>query len=265
MMSEPLLNDYCERESCLTTIDLLWTGGWDSTFRLLHLLLVEKSRVKPYYVIDTERDSTLFELRAMENVRAWLLEKHPGNSRMLLPTGLVLKADIPPNDTITNRYQSLASSVYIGVQYEWLARFANTFELYDLELCIERFPPEQVNELQSLMLSSLQGEGHDCRMQDNLEVDALSMFHYFRFPTIHLTKLDMERLSRQYGFRDVLQHTWFCHSPTQSGLPCGECRPCRLVKESGLRRQPAREGHIERALMKVAKLPKRLRRLVTEA
>ena len=29
---------------------LLWTGGWDSTYRLLDLLLVQKQHVQPYYV-----------------------------------------------------------------------------------------------------------------------------------------------------------------------------------------------------------------------
>ena len=32
---------------------LLWTGGWDSTFRLLSLLLREQREVQPYYILDS--------------------------------------------------------------------------------------------------------------------------------------------------------------------------------------------------------------------
>ena len=33
-------------------VKLLWTGGWDSTFRLLQLLLLYEKKVQPYYIID---------------------------------------------------------------------------------------------------------------------------------------------------------------------------------------------------------------------
>ena len=33
-------------------IKLLWTGGFDSTFRILYILVVEKKHVQPYYIID---------------------------------------------------------------------------------------------------------------------------------------------------------------------------------------------------------------------
>ena len=34
---------------------VLWTGGWDSTFRVLYLVLVEKCQVQTYYIIDPFR------------------------------------------------------------------------------------------------------------------------------------------------------------------------------------------------------------------
>jgi len=33
-------------------INLFWTGGWDSTFRLIQLVFVNKKTVHPYYIID---------------------------------------------------------------------------------------------------------------------------------------------------------------------------------------------------------------------
>ena len=42
-------------------INLFWTGGWDSTYRLLYLLIVEKKYVQPYYIIDLTRKSEFIE------------------------------------------------------------------------------------------------------------------------------------------------------------------------------------------------------------
>jgi len=56
-------------------VNLLWTGGWDSTFRLLYLVFVEKRRVQPYYIVDTERRSTLNELKTMHLIREKRLQR----------------------------------------------------------------------------------------------------------------------------------------------------------------------------------------------
>lgn len=69
----------------METVHLLWTGGWDSTYRLLYLLW-EGKQVQPHYIIDTHRPSSGHELRAMEAIRASInkdIERLPGT---LLPT-----------------------------------------------------------------------------------------------------------------------------------------------------------------------------------
>src|SRR5688572_33020809 len=44
-----------ERKIEAAPVALLWTGGWDSTFRLLMLLLVERRAVQSYYIVDRLR------------------------------------------------------------------------------------------------------------------------------------------------------------------------------------------------------------------
>lgn len=58
---------------------LLWTGGWDSTFRLLSLLLGEQREVQPYYIIDSlrYRPAVPAEREAMRLIRQRLLRCHP--------------------------------------------------------------------------------------------------------------------------------------------------------------------------------------------
>ena len=50
-------------------INLFWTGGWDSTFRLLQLIIVFRKRVQPYYIIDTTRKSVQNEKQAINKIR----------------------------------------------------------------------------------------------------------------------------------------------------------------------------------------------------
>ena len=58
---------------------LLWTGGWDSTYRLLSLLLGEERAVQPYYILDNPRSRPAVpaEREAMRRIRQRLLYRHP--------------------------------------------------------------------------------------------------------------------------------------------------------------------------------------------
>ena len=51
------------------SVHLLWTGGWDSTFRLLQLLLQQRVPVVPHYLVDDTRPSAQTELRTMACIR----------------------------------------------------------------------------------------------------------------------------------------------------------------------------------------------------
>lgn len=50
------------------TVNILWTGGWDSTFRVVELSRMEGITIQPVYVIDPNRKSVPYELRAMDNI-----------------------------------------------------------------------------------------------------------------------------------------------------------------------------------------------------
>jgi hypothetical protein len=59
------------------------------------------------------------------------------------------------------------------------------------------------------------------------------MFKYFRFPIIEWSKLEMQTIAKQNNFHDIMEHTWFCHSP-KSQQPCGICNPCRIAIKEGM-------------------------------
>jgi hypothetical protein len=224
-------------------INLFWTGGWgsrsrrlgwDSTFRLCSVLLLEGGSVQPYYVLDTDRPSVVRELRAMEAIRVRLSERSPNARLRFLPTLIRLKGEIRLNSSVTAAYRQLSAITWTGIQYEWLCRFADEVGLADIEVCLIRPLSHSAFELTAWLVAELEGQGHQCRMRNNPRRPELELFRSFRFPTIHLSKLEMRSLACQHGFSDILEMTWFCHTPMKEGRPCGQCTPCQIVKESGL-------------------------------
>jgi hypothetical protein len=216
----------------MDVINLLWTGGWDSTYRLLELLLIEDQMVRPHYIVDPERESIANEIIAMTRIRNRIQVSFPTRAARILPLEMVHLEAIQPDEEITGWFQQLAGKFHIGIQFDWLARFAK-YNVREPELCIENgrpvFPPDIFDCIQPL----LSGKGHACRVEGPFPEPGLQMFTYFRFPVIHLTKDEMRIISEERGFSDIMQLTWFCHKP-QKGLPCGKCQACLMTSAGGL-------------------------------
>ncbi|WP_242927498.1 7-cyano-7-deazaguanine synthase [Pontibacter vulgaris] len=216
-------------------VNMLWTSGWDSTFRLLQLLLLEKKEVQTYYIIDNNRKSTPVELKTMEKIRRLVKSNWPAEAKLMLPTKIVKKESIQPNDTITQQYWRMATKERLGIQYEWIARMAAEFGINDLELSIEA---RQNNFVWRNIRPFLERENPDDKTTYRLARQPLNpdviLFNCFRWPIIELTKLDMKAIATKHGFIHVLNKTWFCHKPTKIGIPCGVCMPCRIVVEDGM-------------------------------
>ena len=56
-------------------VPIFWTSGWDSTFRVLQLLLVGRRRVQPYYLIADMRASSDVERARMDAIREALFKR----------------------------------------------------------------------------------------------------------------------------------------------------------------------------------------------
>lgn len=55
-------------------VNLLWTGGWDSTFRLLQLI-EENVQIQLFYFIDEKRKSTNIEIERMKKILKYIKGK----------------------------------------------------------------------------------------------------------------------------------------------------------------------------------------------
>lgn len=217
-------------------IHLFWTGGWDSTFRLLDLILIHNQTVQPFYVIDPERRSFPLEIKAIGEIKAAILERKPEAKELLFPTKFTRLGEIPLNERITEQYHRLLKVGHLGGQYEWLARFADWVNLHDLELCVQK-GDFAFNFLERNVIKENDAKVDYFRLKTNFSNPNLALFKYFRFPIFNLRKEDIHSQAINNGFEDIMQLTWFCHRPLKNGLPCGNCTPCNEAIRDGFGRR----------------------------
>jgi 7-cyano-7-deazaguanine synthase in queuosine biosynthesis len=220
-------------------VKLLWTGGWDSTYRLLELVLLERRAVQTYY-FRLDRHSAPMELEAMEAVRRRLFQACPV-LRHLLPETIFIDPAAPRDDSLLEALSALRASCgerRLGIQYYDLAAIARHLALDDLELGIHA--EEGSFWYDRLLASIAPHESGRWKLGTNPDPPELELFRGFVFPLLTLTKEDMAGRAAAGGFADLLELTWFCHTPDRKGRPCGFCAPCRLAIRQGLaRRVPA--------------------------
>lgn len=211
------------------TVQLLWTGGWDSTFRLLEVLLVHGCRVQPWYLRDDERASSDWEWSAMQEVREEIQRQNPEAGDRLLPTRVVPVSEIEPNPEISSRYVKTS----LGSQYDWLARFADQFGIEGLELSVEK----RGSRLYKMLwpnVDRIEGcGGASYQLKKDISRSELELFRSFSFPILDRTKADLRREAASRGWEEMMGLTWFCHEP-RDGRPCGKCTPCMITIQEGL-------------------------------
>lgn len=214
-------------------INLLWTGGWDSTFRLLQILLIEKRIVQPIYIIDTSRKSLAQELIAIEKIILLLKKNYPNESENLKEVSFYYKNLSTLNDLDKQYFNAFKKVCHIGEQYLWLSGISTKYNLEELELSIEKFLPDmREGTWFHEVIKWIIGEGHECQIDiQNLKDEKVLLFKYYRFPIIHLAKNDMAGIAREHGFYDILTQSWFCHNPILN-RPCGYCRPCKVARHN---------------------------------
>ena len=213
-----------------TVVNILWTGGWDSTFRVIQLAHKDVI-IQPYYLKDN-RKSDEHELKAIQSITSDIRALKSAICTINdIKTMNVI--DIEKDTDITNAYQLLLKKQFFGSQYDWLARFAKQFN--SLELTIH-----QDDKAFSLIQAHGSIKKHSDSRGEFYKLDQLSsspeickVFGNFDFPILKYSKLDMKKEAEEKGFIDLMNKTWFCYRPINN-QPCGQCNPCIYTIEEGL-------------------------------
>lgn len=216
-------------------VNLLWTGGWDSTFQLLRLLLIDGRPVTPFYLMDPTRPSTQIELETMQRIRDRLAKEHPQTCDLLLPTRLFNVAELTADREIDDAFNSVVKQSFMGNQYAWLARFCRQHAIADMELCIHRDDKAHA-VIERFVSEKVQGDGYRVWRVDpaHAQTPQYTLFESFSFPLLDVSKLDMAKVASEHGWNPIMGMTWFCHRPRKNQQPCGRCNPCLYTIEEGL-------------------------------
>ena len=210
---------------------LMWTGGWDSTFRLLQRLLIEGKPIEPVYVIHPERQSAAAEIKAMKKIEQRLIARYPHVKANFLPRSTVV-FDSEPNDGYQHAHDRIVEQQYLGTQYVWMASFCRRTGIHDIELAIHR--DDKAHEILAPLVSATNDRGSYRVDQRFRGTDEYKLFRFFRLPIFDLTKTEMRDIAKAEGFEDLMRLTWFCHTPARGQQPCGICNPCIYTIQEGL-------------------------------
>src|SRR5690625_636372 len=95
-------------------INILWTGGWDSTFRLLQL--IDKSVIIQPYYLKCGRPSEEIEIKTINSILR-LIEKNKKTNCQILNTLFKSVSDIAEDREISSAYYRLCKKDFLGDQY----------------------------------------------------------------------------------------------------------------------------------------------------
>ncbi len=211
------------------TINLFWTGGWDSTFRLMQVVFDLATSAQPIYVVDEGRRSTRMELHTIAAIKQAVRKKDSAAGARILPTRISSRSDISEQPAITEAIARLRKRIHIGDQYDWLARYADVYESGPVEMAIHH--GGEIYE--ALKRSADRDELGRYVVRSDAE-DMYTIFKYFRFPLLDMTKDEMHEEVMSKGRQEIQELAWFCHLPRENETPCGSCSACRQVLKGGM-------------------------------
>ncbi|MEE9904499.1 MAG: 7-cyano-7-deazaguanine synthase [Chlorobium sp.] len=234
--------------------DLFWSGGWDSTYRLCELIRSGYT-VQTFYILDYTRKSIRYELKAMDKIKTALSEKYPAHHKHILPTKYIDKSDIIIDTETSTRFRNISSVHHIGRQFEWLASYAITNNLSQIEIAVEKnnfrqrdpfffYLGQHLTTISGNTVLSVECPDHD-----------LHLFNNFSFPVFNITKIEMLADAKKHSYENIMGLTWFCHNPIYD-KPCGMCSPCVDAIEEGFAYRVPKLGLIRYHIKKHHKLIK---------
>jgi len=216
-------------------VHILWTGGLDSTYRMVELSR-KKCVIQPHYVIDN-RKNIKNELKAIQDITA-ILNNDKRTIAEIRPVETFSMNDLEEYPDIQSAWEILYKKKdFKSQQYPLFTRYARQKKL-KLEIGL------QFSKIGTVAKVVDQSYLMDCPDDDEVmmidpekgshEWASFTLFQDFRFPKslYHKTKREeIEELKRQ-GYDKVLKKVWTCFRPV-FGMPCGHCFACQSAIYEG--------------------------------
>lgn len=207
-------------------IEMLWSGGWDSTFMLCKLLR-EYDEVQPYY-IRFHRSGEEMEMKAINEITD-LLEEHKNLKGRLLPVTYVEHTSIKFPGWLVEAWKKYRDEPYtVSKQYLFLAAFAIKHK--GIAVGQERYY-EKPGHITRLMYKKghmkFRDDGTGYFNKKDCDKDVYALFGNAVYPVCLDSELMMKDKAEAWGMMDIMDKSWFCYQPI-NGKPCGMCGPCKV-------------------------------------
>lgn len=215
---------------------ILWSGGWDGTFRMLQLSQY-RIEIQPVYIIDRDRKSYEYELIAMEKIINILRKKYLASILDIIFYEKDWILNNCNNEIISNEFTYLKEKYAVGTQYEWFALLCNSLGV--------KMESSVVHQYHGKVEYAIDGEGKLSLLKDDILDDRyiveakddnnkiVNVFGNLILPVIKLSKEDEYNIAKENDWLEIMKISWFCHTPI-NGKPCGLCGPCDDAMNTGM-------------------------------
>lgn len=221
-----------------TRVNVFWTGGLDSTYRICQLSKLNVD-IYPFYFRFPFRRNINEELQAI-NIMTAKISQREDTKATLQPLQIIEMEQIDDEKEIIEAYNWVKehSVVEFGlkrfpIQYLYLASFCKKKGI-KCEIGMEYEPHSRIfsiinkyGALQKVKNNEIAYFQLDLENSNPYLVTLLQYF-YYPIPLFYMSKLDEVEEYKKMEMEDVMKDTWFCHHPI-NGKPCGFCSPCRQV------------------------------------
>lgn len=169
----------------------------------------------------------------MQRIRDMIQEKDKSAAAFIKPTRFFSASEVPHHPEIHRAFLYIKNRINIGIQNEWFANFCEDQGIREMQLGIHQ--DDNAAAVVTWMLANprfVNNTVADCG--DKWDYASVhQVFKYFDFPILALTKINMAAIAEENGWTDIMNTTWFCHTPSK-GQPCGRCNPCRYAIGEGM-------------------------------
>ena len=217
-------------------VTLLWSGGFDSTYRLCQLSR-QNVEVELVYIFLNARKFTKQEMSARNKILGQL--RRMKGTRAILHETYVSEDDIPANAQITEAFGRLQPIHDLAEVYEPKARYAALHPGIEIGLEGPSGPPGHMSKMLLGKPSNMNFDENDIGTlnPEGTAADIYTVFGNFTFPIIHKSENEMLEGYLQEGFAKILKHVWVCGHPVEGNKACGVCGVCGIKFRHGI-------GHI---------------------
>lgn len=224
-------------------VPLFWTGGLFSTYRLCDLIVRQRRRVRPLYIIPTgidRRPTALNEIQAMRKIQEEFTKTFPTFQNMLLDTHMIV---IQPIHAEVRRQLDAVLGLRASRLYGALAQASYILRpTHPIEWVLSEYTPQ--HRLRGHVIGVIQKKNStSCAFDGKHSINRVfaQLYAHIRFILAGATRCKKtsrmtKKKAKQFGFYHLLQkYTWTCWYPQKRIIsngdpvlsqPCNQCAQC---------------------------------------